>query len=58
VLDRKVEYEARINQRFGDQRELDFVTPPKVILPPPKVTQPRAVSLLPLFDGLPDEAAN
>jgi hypothetical protein len=31
-----VEYEARINYRFGDQRELDFVTPPNVTIPTAK----------------------
>ncbi|MBX9830050.1 MAG: hypothetical protein K2Y27_34285 [Xanthobacteraceae bacterium] len=28
-----MEYEIRINKRFGDQRELDFVTPPNVVVP-------------------------
>jgi len=50
------EYEIRINNRFGDQRELDFFTPRNVELPGPK-----ASASLPLFDRLSDadgEAAN
>jgi hypothetical protein len=30
-----MEYEIRVNKRFGEQRELGFVTPPNVVLPPP-----------------------
>ena len=59
-----VEYEARINYRFGDQRELDFVTPPNVTIPTAaKTTQSAAADApLPLFDRLSEisgkEAAN
>jgi len=31
-----MEYEMRVNRRFGEQKELDFVTPPNVVLPPAK----------------------
>jgi hypothetical protein len=49
-----VEYEARINQRFGDQRELDFDTVPAfAALPAPKVNQP-TIAPLPLFEQSPD----
>ena len=44
--------------RIGDQRELDFITPPNVLLPAP---QKAALAPLPLFDLLSDkknEAAN
>jgi hypothetical protein len=30
-----MDYEIRLNSRFGNERELDFVTPPNVVLPPP-----------------------
>jgi hypothetical protein len=48
------EYETRINERFGDQRELDFIAPPppSAALPSPKVDQP-VVPSLPLFDRAP-----
>jgi hypothetical protein len=57
------EYEARINDRFGDQRELDFIIPPPIALPTPKQRQPISLAPLPLFDHLSDatekdEAAN
>jgi len=35
----------------GDQRELDFVTPRDVTLPPPRIT-PAPAAPLPLFDRL------
>lgn len=34
-----MEYEIRVNRRFGEQRELDFVTPPNIVLP---ATAPRS----------------
>jgi hypothetical protein len=54
-----VEYEARINDRFGDQRELDFFTPPNATLPTPEISHPAVPAPLPLFDRLSnDEVAN
>jgi hypothetical protein len=37
-----MEYEIRVNRRFGEQKELDFVTPPNVVLPPPAPRKPEA----------------
>jgi P63C domain len=48
-----MEYEVRINERFGDQRELDFITPPNATLPAPKSGQSVSAPL-PLFDRLSD----
>jgi hypothetical protein len=42
-------YEGRINDRFGDQRELDFLTPLEARLPLRKVAQPTVNASLPLF---------
>jgi hypothetical protein len=47
------EYETRINDRFGDQRELDFITPRNKALPAPK-NQPVVSAPLPLFDRVPE----
>lgn len=48
------EYEVRINDRFGAQRELDFVTPPNVTIPTTRTAEPTISGALPLFDRLPD----
>jgi hypothetical protein len=45
------EYEARVHARFGDQRELDFVTPRDVVLPPP-APSPASVKQRDLFSDL------
>jgi hypothetical protein len=54
------EYEARINSRLGEQRELDFATPPDVVLPPPrkKINPAQADLFAPPKPQEKEEAAN
>jgi len=47
------EYEFRINQRFGDQRELDFMA-----LPPESNLIPPPTAPLPLFEQSPDASSD